>query len=400
MVIRGFLKNLYSPSNEEFFIGDRTMNSEIGRTSIDEKIRMRLWGVAAGRCEMCNRLLYQDTTFGVDGNFSESAHIHAVSPGGPRYKREMTQQEKNDISNLMLLCEEHHHMIDSNPELFGDSKLINIKAEHERHIRNVTAIRPEQSCRMVSYFSNIDHQEVFSDEKLFRQALIAYGRFPMQQPVIELHAQTGTRYIASKPSFEAKALELEASYYQWFNSIIKQEESVAVFSLAPQPLLIKLGTLLSDQNNVISFQCHREGHKWAWKDIHESPEFIIKRPINTMVSKVALVVDLSAPILDDRITSTLGEDTYIYHITNDSPNRSFVKCPEVQENFITAFRVVMEEIKNLRPQPDVIHVFPVMPNSLAIRLGMDYMPKTDIPMLIYEQENAADGFFETIMIGG
>ena len=30
---------------------------------------MKLWAVSGGRCELCNRLLYSDQHFGIDGNF-------------------------------------------------------------------------------------------------------------------------------------------------------------------------------------------------------------------------------------------------------------------------------------------------------------------------------------------
>lgn len=60
----------------------------------------------------------------------------------------------------------------------------------------------------------------------------------------------------------------------------------------------------------------------------------------------------------------------------------------------------MEEIKNTHPEAERIHLFPVMPQSLAIRSGMDYMPKADLPITIYEQVNPVDGFIETITIGG
>lgn len=375
------------------------MNSEIGRTSINEKVRMKLWGISAGRCEICNRLLYQDTALGVDGNFGENAHIHAVNKNGPRHKYGMTTEEKNDISNLMLLCAEHHHMIDTNPELFGASKLLKIRERHEQRIRNVTGIPDYQSCRMVSYFSNIDNQEIFSKESLFRQSLVASQRIPLQQPVIPLHKGMTTQYTPSRENFEAKALELEQAFKEWSDAIIKQEDSIAVFALAPQPLLIKLGTLINDQYNTEVFQCHREGHKWAWQDHSEAVEYIIKRPGN-IANSVALVIDLSAEVVDDRIKSVLGEDSAIYHLTIPTPNRNFVRSRDIQSEFVKTFRVLLEEIKNLRPQPKIVHLFPVMPNSLAIRAGMDFMPKTDIPMLIYEQANARDGFFSTLTIGG
>ena len=52
------------------------------------------------------------------------------------------------------------------------------------------------------------------------------------------------------------------------------------------------------------------------------------------------------------------------------------------------------------PEIEEVLVFPAMPNSLAIRTGMDYMPKADLPIILYEQSRQDDGFFETITIGG
>ena len=113
-----------------------------------------------------------------------------------------------------------------------------------------------------------------------------------------------------------------------------------------------------------------------------------------------MVIDLSAPVCDDRITFVLGDDATIYHITIDEPSRTFVSGEIIQEEFVKVFRAAMETLKNLRPAPECIHIFPVMPNSLAVRAGMDYMPKADLPVVIYEQANQADGFFKALTIGG
>ena len=376
------------------------MNSKIGRTSIHESIRMKLWAISAGRCEMCNKPLYEDSTFGVDGNFAENAHIHAVSIGGPRHKYGMTSDEKNNIDNLMLLCGEHHHMIDTYPDDFGEGLLIKRKKDHESRIRSLTDIRNEQSCRIVSFFSNVDdYQEVFSDH-LFRQAVVLSGRLPMQQPTIELNRDSFTKYIPSKDVFESKAADLEQSFKTWFDGIVKTEDSIAVFALAPQPLLIKLGTLINDQYNAFPYQCHRCGHKWAWPDSDPQVNFIIKETKSGNTNHVALVIDLSAPVLDDRITSVLGDEVTILHLTISEPNRYFVKSERIQNEFVFQLRMAMEQIKNLRPAPTVINLFPVMPNSLAIRAGMDYMAKSDLPLIIYEQDTKVGGFYEALSIGG
>lgn len=377
-----------------------SIKSEIGRTSIDEKVRMKLWAVSGGRCEICNRLLYQDLVLGFDGNFGETAHIHAVSEGGPRHKIGMSKEEKNNIENLMLLCEEHHHLIDTNPEDFGEGLLIQKKASHEKRIREVTGIPSEQTCRIVTYFSNIDNQMEFSSDRLLREAVLLSGRVPMQEPTISLNSDSFTRYIPDKTVFLQKAQDLEREFKSWFDAVIKTEDSVGIFALAPQPLLFKLGTLINDQYNTATFQCHRSGHKWAWPCQSELVEFKFVCSKAGTNDNVALVLDLSARVLDDRIISVLGEDVTIFHITISEPNRTFVTSETIQEGFVNIYREALEYIKNCRPAPSLIHLFPVMPNSLAVKAGMDYMPKADLPLIIYEQYKESEGFFEALAIGG
>ena len=377
-----------------------SISSEINRRHIKEAVKMMLWGISAGRCEMCNCSLYVDRVFGVEGNYAELAHIHAVSPGGPRFVATMTTEEKNDISNLMLLCDTHHHMIDTNPEDYPGEYLIGQKKRHEDRIRVATEISDDQSCRMVAYFPFIDCEEIYSSENLFKQALRSSSLLPLQQPVIPLHAETKLKYEPNKKSFEEKATDLEKQVKSWFGGIIKTEDAIAIFTLAPQPLLIKLGTLINDQQNVTVFQCHRTGHKWAWKGDGSSVEYITKCTRSSESNVVALVIDLSAEVVDQRITRTLGENCSIYHITIEEPNRYFVTNKEIQDDYIHALRAILEQIKNEHQNIQYIHIFPAMPNSLAVRTGMDYMPKVDIPWRIYEQASPEQGFIETITIGG
>ena len=376
------------------------MNSEIGRTTIDEKVKLKLWAVSGGRCELCNRLLYSDLCFGADGNFGELAHIHAVSVGGPRHKKGMSTNEKNDAGNLMLLCGEHHHMIDTNPDDYGEGFLIERKRKHEERIRRVTHIGEDQSCQMVSYFSNIDQQVIFNSDRLFKDAILSVGLLPLQQPVINLHNDSHLKYEPTKENIEAKAKDMDLQFRIWFDTAVKSSDAIAIFSLAPQPLLFKLGTLFNDQYNTQVFQCHRSGHKWAWKGDSSDIEYFIRQTSHNDGGKEALVMDLSAEIIDDRITNVLGDECTITHLTIDNPNRLFVTNRSIQDSFVISFRKAIESIKNNRPRPKELHVFMAMPNSLAVRAGMDYMPKTDLPVVLYEQGSADQGFFETIRIGG
>lgn len=360
---------------------------------------MRLWGMSAGRCELCNKLLYIDSNFGDNANFAENAHIHAVGVTGPRHKDDMDKAEINQIDNLMLLCAEHHHLIDTKPENYPGDYLVRKKKEHEARIRCLTEIREDASCKMVTYFSNIDNTTVFSADDMLRRAVVHENLYPKQDVPISLNEGSPTKYVPSKEMIVNQAIALADQVRLNFQGL-KKEESIAIFALAPQPLLIKLGTLICDQLNVHVFQCHREGEKWTWPEDSSSVEFIFKKTKESGSATLAFVIDLSAPIVDDRITSVLGDNCTIYHLTIENPNRLFVKNMAIQETFVQSFRMAMETLKNDNPGCKVIHVFPAMPQSLAIRTGMDYMPKADLPMIIYEQVSPDVGFIETLMIGG
>ncbi|WP_025663948.1 tetratricopeptide repeat protein [Aquimarina megaterium] len=62
-------------------------------------------------------------------------HISAASPNGPRYNEEMTDEERRSYENLILLCGEHHEIIDNidNVDDYDTEKLKQWKRDHELH---------------------------------------------------------------------------------------------------------------------------------------------------------------------------------------------------------------------------------------------------------------------------
>ena len=104
-------------------------------TSVRSDVRTRLWGKAGGRCQYdgCNRPLWLDTLTKAEFNTSYIAHIVADEPGGPRGNALLSKRLKSDISNLMLLCDEHHRLVDK-ADVPGHpvDRLIAMKELHEK----------------------------------------------------------------------------------------------------------------------------------------------------------------------------------------------------------------------------------------------------------------------------
>jgi hypothetical protein len=103
----------------------------VGR-SYSEPVVKTLFAHSGNRCygDECKTTLTDRTmTRRVLG---EIAHICAVSPRGPRFDSSMSEAERHDFPNLMLLCPNCHVLIDEiDPDSYPPDRLREMKARHE-----------------------------------------------------------------------------------------------------------------------------------------------------------------------------------------------------------------------------------------------------------------------------
>ena len=371
--------------------------------TIPEKVKRKLWAVSAGRCEFqgCNKILYEHSITKENGVYAENAHIQAVNEGGSRFDESISNEELNSTDNLMLLCAECHKNIDDNEKDYPVEILKLMKNKHEERIRMVTENDFIQETIMINYFVSIQNIIPSYEDSMFRRAVIKNNCKLNNKNSITIGNNLNILNDGSKEFYDIQVKQLESMIISKVKPSIENVESISVFALAPQPLLIKLGSLLSDIQNVKVYQCHREGDKWSWKDTEKTEEFKIEIcNINKESDEVVLNISLSADISMDRISKVINKNISIYKITIEEPNRNFVKTENIANKFIECYRKCIEKIKNENTKAKKIKVFPAMPNSLAVRMGMDIMGKTDLPLEIYDQVDPNLGFVKTIDIGG
>lgn len=108
----------------------RVTKQECGR-SYSDKTLGRLWGLAGNECTMedCSELL----VYRAEGELlGEIAHIADLNPPGPRYRPELSCAERNAYENLILLCPNHHRLIDKiRPADWPADRLLEMKTLHE-----------------------------------------------------------------------------------------------------------------------------------------------------------------------------------------------------------------------------------------------------------------------------
>lgn len=98
---------------------------------ISEKTKRAVWASSGGCCAMCReRLLVTSTTGTASHLVGEVAHIVAEQPDGSRGSSPLTTEQRNQESNLILLCFDHHKIIDDDPITYTVESLQGLRQSH------------------------------------------------------------------------------------------------------------------------------------------------------------------------------------------------------------------------------------------------------------------------------
>ncbi len=370
-------------------------------TSITDKNKYLLWVKSGGRCQYrgCNCSLTQDILTKRNFNQAYIAHIVADVPGGPRGDAVRSPLLKDDITNLMLLCDTHHRLIDR-ADVAGhpEKLLLEMKKEHENRIETVTAIDQDRQSHILTYKANVG---VFTPE-LSYQTVSQYLQpeyFPAMADTIDLSLSNSIQKDSTPAYWTTEVENLEAQFNKRLSQNFAKGEikHLSVFAFAPIPLLIKLGTLINDIYTCQINQKVRNPDTWKLDDDTTEVKYTVVEPENNYKT-VALNISLSASITNDRITEVLGDECDIYTITIDNPFNDYLKSKRHLEDFSITIRQLLNKVKAQYGEKTPLHIFPAMPIAKAVELGRVWMPKADMPLFLYDQNTANSGFSKAIEI--
>ncbi|TEW46147.1 SAVED domain-containing protein [Psychromonas algicola] len=382
------------------------MASEVTRY-IKEKVKTALWGKSAGRCQFngCNRPLYQSPITLEAVNIAEAAHIYSFSKDGPRgWGPFVANKAKlNEVSNLMLMCHDCHKTIDQDTtgKKYSADLLQKWKKDHEYRVWTVAGISLSNKSHVVFYGANIGEQK---SPLQYDQAVTAM--FPTKYPVSSVPIELSMKSSLTDKDTEywaAESKQLETVFTQQITPLISSEQQshFSLFSLAPMPLLIKLGCLFTDKTEVDTYQPIREPKTWSWQVMPDNFDFIVVEPQSKQRSPV-LILSLSAHIDNKRIHEVLGADVDIWEIktSQEFQHNDFIRSREQLSLFRQTIRKVIERISMHHGLDTVLNIFPAIPVSCAIELGRIRMPKASMPWCIFDQNYQTKAFSETITIHG
>lgn len=372
----------------------------MSKTTIPISVKRELWFAAHGRCEFagCNKELFQHGKTMDQCNISNYAHIIGDSPNGPRGDEKKSKELAKDISNLMLLCPECHKLIDSNEEKYTVEVLKGMKREHEERILLVTGIQPDMKSLVVVYGPRIG-----TDTPHFRKDLLFNTIFPKRYPAdlspIEIQIKNSVMKDGEACFWEAELRQIEEICANKILGPLERHEvpHVSLFALGPQPLLVKLGTMLNDKYPITVFQKQRIPDSWCWLEEDSQNDIQLIEPHDKTKDPV-LVIALSTKAILERIADRFGDTVSLWSITCSEPGNDMMRCHSQLKQFNRVARMAMDAIKTAHSKADCLKIFMAVPASCAVELGRIRMPKADLPWVLYDYWGDKNEDIETITI--
>lgn len=371
------------------------------RRQIPEMTIVRLWTQTGGRCEFCNDYLLQDSLTRKDANFSNVAHIVAVSSAGPRGDHPLPREQRDEIGNLMLVCRKHHALIDSSEYVaeYPVERLRTMKRAHEARILHLTGFDPANKTTILRLRANFDSQAV---DPIIRAAIekAIEPRFMRDEHGVPIDL-TQIPFRFTDEYWTLTADEVRAGVRALSAPAVAREPArhVSIFALAPIPLLVLLGHCVGSLVPVDIYQRHMDTDSWCWKDAGEPTLFRTSAPSSGIARDVVVLLSVSGRINRKALPQGLsGLPLYEMETANAVPARGRINTRSDLGRFSAAYQDLLGTIRDRHPGVASIHLFAAVPVPVAIACGREVLRKIDPAIHVYDFDKTASAYRSALKV--
>lgn len=369
------------------------------RKSLTETVKMRLWGRAAARCVLCSEWLIDGTHFWHDIPVGELAHVVAASSGtnAPRGSAPLDESERAQEENILLLCHSCHRVIDS--EAHRDKYTVDFlkarKAEHERRVREVTnfpTLRPASvlslQAQVRGTFSRVTPEQISAG--LLRAGLTGLGadtrngRFDV---TLDQSEKEGWAWEAARSKIDSTVARI--------NEAITGEDTrvIAVFAIAPIPVLTYLGSRLDDKAEIVLFPRQRvdSDFAWSWPTTPDPPKhFTVNYEAEPSdATDIVAIMNVSGTVNKSRVpTGLLHAPVLTIAPDSETPRPDLIDSVDTLNEFSAAWRAALATIEERWPKTQHIHILAAVPTTAAIMIGRYRMRDAHSAFVLYQRTDS------------
>lgn len=324
--------------------------------------------------------------------YGQAAHVVAHSAGGPRSDANFPAGQLDKYENLVLLCGNHHTIVDKQPNTYSVDDLKTWKSEHEAWVRQKTS--PDK-------YEPLKWQVILQEDS---------PQINEQDALRSLQPDTHDQVLHLNDRFENENWTLIAQRQEeririLLDTVQPKDRRFVVYSLTRIPLAMHLGFILNDKCKVVPFQFHRTSGKWDWPDNTEwQSDFNIidcHEMKATGSGPVAVRISLSATVTEEQVLQALptaiGQVSLSVHTPSVDWLRSRNQIEELTVKYRECFQLISQRFGS---RCNGVHVFYAGPTGGAINFGRSINLRMSPPVTTYEYDRNASTVYRPALTFG
>lgn len=387
----------------------------IGRgADISTPTAWKVWTDAGGHCmfEGCDKNLSAIPLYNQSAKVGYLAHIIASNPDGPRGTQADSHRLSDSADNIMLMCDEHHRLIDSfAPHEYDAVRLNAMRQVHRDLVRSLMASLAYPRVKAITLFAQLGNVVTYSPESDLISAILGIRRTML--PEVKHFIRRTQRDDRSIPSF-------------WFHYLIEHENQIrdmvssfivhggadtgelAVFPLHHTPTLVLAGRIIGEARPVNVFQRNRgDRNPWCW-DNNATPQpagtFTVDGLTPQRAPEVFITIELTANIDENTLPAGMADETSSgripwVRIRMANPNGACIQRPADLTQFMNVARRAINHIQDVM-RAQHVHLIAISPASTVFCFGQILQAGHHPTYTIYDRAAGASHFVEAFYISG
>ena len=161
------------------------------------------------------------------------------------------------------------------------------------------------------------------------------------------------------------------------------------------PLLIFLGTQLTNKVPLDLYQRHRDTETWNWKKSSQTTQYRFRTiQMGTHRKHAALLLCLSGCGPRENLPAEIDSSFFVYELTlkGKSPSPTFLRTRADLDNFRVAYQSALAEIAKTQGTLKELHLFPAVPAPIAVLCGRELLPKIHPALRVHDYDKSKGGF--------
>jgi hypothetical protein len=396
-----------------------TRAGALGKTNgrgpeITERTAQKVWADAGARCmfEGCGDDLSEISLWTKAARVGYLAHIVASDPEGPRGNQQDSHRLANNPDNIMLMCDEHHRLIDSFAPHYYTAEILNeMRQSHRDMVRNYLDSLAFPRTKAVTLHANLANVPTYFHDSELIEAIVATRR-AMAPGVIHYVRRKSQRDDRHLPEFWYQYLREHENHIRQlvdgFNSSSGlSTESLAIFPLHHIPTLVLAGRVMGEAQAIQVFQYDKDRKTWSWNsqtDAHPPGTFSVDVLPQQQVQEVLITLELSAHLDEDALPAQLKTAVDLGHIprirvTTSQTGFNCIGRPEDLDQFAqTARQAIVHAQDVMRVQK--VHLIAISPASTVFRFGQMLQAGHHPEYIVYDRAARDYKFVPALSITG